>query len=44
MTQSVSQDWFRSDGRAQTVFEDEDDDEDENDYESRGIPLLAPRF
>jgi hypothetical protein len=42
MTQSVSQDCFRSDGRGQTVFEDEDDDE--YDYQSRGIPLLAPRF
>ena len=31
MTQSVSLDFFRSDGRGQTVFEDEDDDE--NDYE-----------
>jgi hypothetical protein len=40
MTQSVSEDCFRSDGRVQTVFEDEDDDE--NDYESCGIPLLAP--
>jgi hypothetical protein len=44
MTQSVSQDSFRSDGRGQTVFEDEDDDDDDYDYESRGRPLLVPRF
>jgi hypothetical protein len=33
MTQSVSQDCFRSDGRGQTVFEDDDED----DYEMIGV-------
>ena len=34
MTQSVHHDCFRSDGRRQTVFADDD--------ESRGIPFVAP--
>jgi hypothetical protein len=40
MTQSVSEDSFRSDRRGQTVFED--DDEDEDDYEMIGVARPSP--